>query len=152
LLFALVFLLQTAPGPTCADAAECRAQAESAAARADYESFHDLAWRAVQKGKRNDTDLMFLLARAQSLSGRPVDARVMLDGVGARGRRPDGATTPVFARVGDLARYWEVAAMLSSSPPPALRPPADPPASAARVTADKPTTARDTADKPAGPP
>ena len=40
--------------------------------------FHDLAWRAVQKGKPNDPDLMLLLARAQSLSGRPGDALVML--------------------------------------------------------------------------
>ena len=57
--------------------AECRRLATEAAARGDAETFHDLAWRAVQRGKRNDPELMLLLARAQSLSGRPGDALVM---------------------------------------------------------------------------
>ncbi|HEX9366272.1 MAG TPA: hypothetical protein VF921_06585 [Vicinamibacterales bacterium] len=77
MVLVLLLLLQAPPG-TCADAADCRTQAQAAAARADYERFHDLAWRAVQKGRPNDPDLMVLLARAQSLSGRPGDALVML--------------------------------------------------------------------------
>src|SRR5215831_20872932 len=73
----LLWLAVQAPA-ACSDVASCRTDAEAAAARHDYETFHDLAWRAVQKGKANDPALMFLLARAQSLSGRPDDAIVML--------------------------------------------------------------------------
>ena len=43
-------LLLQAPPATCLDAADCRAQAQAAVARGDFEVFHDLAWRAVQKG------------------------------------------------------------------------------------------------------
>ena len=76
LLLAALLALQT-PQP-CADAAACRVAADAAAARGDFEAFHDLAWRTVQKGRPNDPALMFLLARAQALSGRPEDALVML--------------------------------------------------------------------------
>jgi hypothetical protein len=74
----LVLLLALQAPPTCADAAGCRAEAEAAAARGEFEAFHDLAWRAMQKGRPNDPSLMLLLARAQALSGRPEDALVML--------------------------------------------------------------------------
>jgi len=76
-VLALLLLLQ-APPATCTDVPDCRGQAQAAAARGDYEIFHDLAWRAVQRGKPNDPDLMAILARAQALSGRPGDALVML--------------------------------------------------------------------------
>ena len=76
MVFVLLLLLQ-GPAAICADAAECRARAQVAAAAGDFETFHDLAWRAVQKGKPNDPESMVLLARAQSLSGRPGDALVM---------------------------------------------------------------------------
>jgi len=109
LLFTLIFLLQAASGSTCADVADCRTQADAAAARGDYEAFHDLAWRTVQKGKRNDTDLMFLLARAQAMSGRPDDALVMLERIAALGGKLDVSTNPDFARVRQLARWPEVA-------------------------------------------
>jgi hypothetical protein len=49
--------------------AECRKLAPDAAAP-EYERFHDLAWRTLQTGPKNDPALMYLLARAQSLSGR----------------------------------------------------------------------------------
>ena len=64
---ALLALSLRAPDPRRAvrTSADCRAQAQAAAARGDYEIFHDLAWRAVQKGPRNDPDLMYLLARAR---------------------------------------------------------------------------------------
>src|SRR3954463_15515348 len=78
LVFALALVLQT-PTAACSDVASCRAAAEEAAARSDFETFHDLAWRAVQKGRPNDPALMLLVARAQALSGRPGDAIVMLD-------------------------------------------------------------------------
>jgi hypothetical protein len=76
-LFLLLLLALQAP-PTCTDAPGCRAEAEAAAARGEFEAFHDLAWRAMQKGRPNDPSLMLLLARAQALSGRPEDALVML--------------------------------------------------------------------------
>src|SRR5437763_16460706 len=78
MISALLLLLVLQSPPACADAASCRAEAEAAAGRGEYETFHDLAWRAVQKGRPNDPALMFLLARAQALSGRPDDAIVML--------------------------------------------------------------------------
>ena len=71
-------LLSIAQTPTCPDVGACRQAALDAAARGDFETFHDLAWRAAQKGRPNDPELMYLLARAQSLSGRPGDALVML--------------------------------------------------------------------------
>ena len=78
MLPALLLLLALQAPPSCADAAACRTEAEAAAARGEFEMFHDLAWRALQKGRPNDPALMFLLARAQALSGRPDDAIVML--------------------------------------------------------------------------
>ncbi|MEZ5288579.1 MAG: hypothetical protein R2712_27985 [Vicinamibacterales bacterium] len=38
-----------------------------------FERAHDRAWRAVQQGPKDDPALLFLLARAQALSGRPED-------------------------------------------------------------------------------
>ena len=153
LLFALIFLLQAASGPTCADVADCRAQADAAAARGDYETFHDLAWRTVQKGKRNDTDLMFLLARAQAMSGRPDDALVMLERIAALGGKPDVSTNPDFARVRQLARWPEVAskfdaaaAGVSGAPAPEV-----PSATAAPSTPSRRDT-KDKAELPASPP
>ena len=101
----------TRPGPSgsapagrqqsdiCSDVADCRTQALAARAAGDYERFHDLAWRAVQKGKPNDPELMYLVARAQSLSGLPDDALVMLGRLADRGAVADAETNPDFARV-----------------------------------------------------
>src|ERR1043165_7487581 len=115
LLFSAALALQP-PAVSCADLAGCRADAEAAAARGDYETFHDLAWRTIQKGKPNDPALMFLLARAQSLSGRPDDAIVMLERLAEMGVHTDAATNPDFARVRQLARWSEVATKLGASP------------------------------------
>jgi hypothetical protein len=83
---------------------------------------------------------MLLVARAQSLSGRPGDALVMLERIAALGGATDAATSDDFARVRALPRWPEVAAKLESVPPakdPAL--PAKAPASAsAKPTADRP--------------
>jgi hypothetical protein len=112
LLFTLIFLLQTPAAAPCADVADCRTQAEAAAARGDFDTFHDLAWRAVQKGRKNDTDLMYLLARAQSLSGHLDDALVMLERIADLGVRTDVATNADFARVRLLEKWPELAAKL----------------------------------------
>src|SRR6266849_8136871 len=62
----------------CTEWRDCRQLALAAADRGEYETFHDLAWRAVQTGPPKDPALMLLLARAQALSGRPHDALVMI--------------------------------------------------------------------------
>ena len=141
LFFVLLFMFQTAPGPACADAAECRAQAEAAASRGDYETFHDLAWRAVQKGRRNDKDLMFLLARAQSLSGRPDDALVMLERIVDLGGKPEVASNADFARVRQLARWSEVAAKFGATATPAADATGGTPSSAASAPSAPATAA-----------
>jgi hypothetical protein len=85
----------------CREWHECRELALSAAERGEYETFHDLAWRAVQNGPQNDPALMFLLARAQSLSGRPHDALIMLERLTEMGIAPD-ASIDDFSRVREL--------------------------------------------------
>ena len=55
----------------CRDWRDCRQLALDAAARQDFSAFHDLAWRTLQAGPKRDPALMTMLARAQSLSGRP---------------------------------------------------------------------------------
>ena len=62
----------------CHEVQECQRLALEARDRGAYETFHDFAWRAVQTGRRNDPELLYLLARAQSLSNRPTDALVTL--------------------------------------------------------------------------
>jgi hypothetical protein len=112
----LLLLLLQVSGSACADATDCRRLAVEAAARGEAETFHDLAWRAVQKGKRNDPELMLLLARAQSLSGRPGDALVMLGRIADLGATPDVANDPDFARVRALAGWPELEAKLAGKP------------------------------------
>jgi len=122
-LLALLLVLQTTAA--CADVADCRAQAQAAAARGDYEIFHDLAWRAVQKGPRNDTGLMNLLARAMALSGRYGDALVMLGRIADLGGPTDAVTSPDFALVRQLKEWPALEAKLAGRPAPE---PAAPPA------------------------
>ncbi len=113
------------PAPQdCPDWQTCRELAVAAADRGDYETFHDLAWRVVQKGPKNDPALMLLLARAQALSGRPGDALVMLQRLAEKGIAVDAATNPDFRRVRALAgwpdlerRFAAVAEAATSSPP-----------------------------------
>jgi len=127
----LVLLLLNQSPPACADAADCRRQSVEAAARGEYEQAHDYAWRAIQKGKKNDPDLMLVLARAQSLSGRPGDALVMLGRIVDLGGTPDIANDPDFARVRALPDWASLGARLTGAPPPATpAAPSAPPASA----------------------
>lgn len=90
--------------------------AEAAREAKDYEAFHDLAWASYRKGKNNEPELMLLVARAQSLSGRPGDALVMLERLAALGAPTDAATSEDFARVRALPRWTEVAEKLAAAP------------------------------------
>lgn len=122
----LVGLVTRAPTPSagqkppdiCSDVSDCRAQALAARAAGEYERFHDLAWRAVQKGKPNDPELMYLLARAQSLSGRPDDALVMLGRLADQGVVADADTNPDFARVRAMSTWPDLEARLRGMGPP----------------------------------
>ncbi|MEX2662185.1 MAG: hypothetical protein WD227_09650, partial [Vicinamibacterales bacterium] len=134
-MLALTLLLLTAQSSNpCADAASCRALAIDAHQRQDYEAFHDLAWAAYRKGRSNDPEVMLLVARAQSLSGRPGDALVMLERLSAVAMGPAAIQTdPDFARVRALPRWPEVAAKFggdsapsASVPAPSAKSPAPP--------------------------
>jgi hypothetical protein len=113
----LLLLALSAQGGECADAAECRTKALDAASRSDYELFHDLAWRAVQKGPPRDPELMYLLARAQALSGRPGDALVMLRRLAESGVPNDAATSEDFGRVRELPGWADVEALAGGVKP-----------------------------------
>src|SRR5512132_2097948 len=108
LLFTLHAQAQ-APRADCREWHECRQMALDAAAAGEYERFHDLAWRAIQTGPKNDSALMYLLARAQSLSGRPGDALVMLQRLAAMGVTTDASTNDDFRRVRNLPGWADFA-------------------------------------------
>lgn len=114
----------------CTEWRACHDFAVAAASREDYEAFHDLAWRAVQKGPKNDPLLMLLLARAQSLSGRPGDALVMLARLADLGLATDAATNADFRRVRALAGWADLerrtAGMAPITEPKAAVPPPAP--------------------------
>jgi hypothetical protein len=116
----------------CRDWKACRQLALDAAERRDFDQFHDLAWRAVNLGPRNEPALMTLVARAQSLSGRPHDALVMLNRLAVLNVVTDAATSDDFANVRALPGWAELEAKIAGKapPPPAavVPPPADPPA------------------------
>ena len=103
--------------------------------------FHDLAWRAAQKSRPNDAELMYLLARAQSLSGRPGDALVMLRRLAQMGVATDAATNDDFRRVRGLAGWPELEALIAATPPsatsPAVASPATPAAPSSRAEAPR---------------
>ena len=136
----------------CTEWHDCRLLALAAAARGDYETFHDLAWRAVQTGPPKDPALMFLLARAQALSGRPHDALIMLQRLAEMGVPSDIATDDEFVLTRQLPGWPEVSALIErlthldspplassatvTSSPSAKRPPApSPPAPSSSATA-----------------
>ena len=117
-----------------------------AAMSGDYERFHDLAWRAVQTGPRNDPALMYMLARAQVLSGRPHDALVMLKRLADMGVPTDAPTEADFARTRELPGWPEVADAIAR----AAGAPGSPPSSGA--TAINKAPADDVAAAPAAVP
>jgi hypothetical protein len=100
----------------CDNWADCRTRALDAASRKEYEAFHDLAWRAVQLAPKQDPALLFLLARAQSLSGRPHDALVMLRRLSAAAVAREAIEDPDFERVRRLREWPELAALLAAPP------------------------------------
>ncbi len=174
LVLALLTLAPQAPPdrPDCATWQECRDAALQAADRQDFERFHDLAWRAVQKGPKNDPGLMQILARAQSLSGRPLDAIVMLDRLASLGVSTDAATSDDFRRVRALPGWpalesklaalaartaagpeAPVAPAISAAPAPAAAPAAPAPETSPEVSrpARKPETASAAMGEPARP-
>ncbi|HET7218287.1 MAG TPA: hypothetical protein VFJ02_09565 [Vicinamibacterales bacterium] len=139
---------------SCPDSQTCRRLALEAAERKDYDAFHDLAWRALSAGPKNDPALMTLLARAQSLSGRPHDALVMLQRLAGMGVATDAATSDDFANVRALPGWADLEATLSGKPvtPAATDAPIAPAASAkskaaaaaaAKTAAGKEPPARD---------
>ena len=101
----------------CGTWQQCRQLALDAAADGAFERFHDLAWRAVQKGPANDPQLMYLLARAMSLSGRPHDALVMLRRLAEMGVATDAASNDDFERVRRLKEWPDVAARIAEAAP-----------------------------------
>jgi hypothetical protein len=112
----VLLLLLQAPAAPCVDAADCRARAEAAAVAGEFESFHDLAWRAIQRGKPNDPELMRLLARAQALSGRPGDALVMLGRLADLGVPTDALTSDDFRFVRLIPGWPALEARLTGKP------------------------------------
>src|SRR5262249_45016555 len=98
---------QPASGPaaTCHEWHDCQRLALEAYAHGEYEHFHDLAWRTVQTGPPRNAELMYLLARAQSLSGRPHDSLVMLGRLAEVGFITEAATDDDFRAVRQL-RQW----------------------------------------------
>jgi hypothetical protein len=107
-------IAQVPAAPVCREWTECRRLAEAVAEAGDYEAFHDLAWRAVQSGPERHPELMYLLARAQSLSGRPHDALVMLGRLAGLGVATDASTSDDFRRVRALAGWADVAMRLGA--------------------------------------
>jgi hypothetical protein len=129
-----LFISLTFQPPDCGDVTACRQAALDAQSRGEFELFHDLAWRTVQKGRRNDPDLMILVARAQSLSGRPGDALVMLRRLAQMGVPVDVGGDD-FRRVRDLPAWSDVAALFESARS------GDKPAAGDRAATEKPAKA-----------
>ena len=136
----------TQSAPTCHEWRECQRLALETYARRDYEQFHDLAWRAVQTGPPRNTDLLYLLARAQSLSGRPHDALVLLGRLAAMGFVGDAASDDDFRAVRQLRQWGELDAAPASAAPP---PPAASPAIVRPPTVPAPTVPVPTVPAPA---
>lgn len=146
-----------APAADCARSDECRDRALEARAAGQYERFHDLAWRAVQTGSPDDPALMYLLARAQALSGRRRDALIMLRRLADMGVPTDAATDEDFRRTRELAgwtaiesRFAALATVAMPSPPPAAPPPV-PAATPRAAVVVPPAAAAATSRSPATP-
>jgi hypothetical protein len=127
------------PAASCTEWRDCRTQTLEAIARGELELAHDLAWRTVQRGPQGDPDLMLLLARAQSLFGRPQDALVMLRRLADRGVKLDLGADPDFDRTRAMTGWPDLEAAFaraSAGPaaPSAPSPPTSTPSSTAKAT------------------
>jgi hypothetical protein len=118
----------------CREWRQCQQMALEARERGEYERFHDLAWRTVQTGPARDPMLMYLLSRAQSLSGRPHDALVMLNRLADMGVPTDAATNDDFRAVRTLPDWPKVEARLTPGAAPSSPVPARAPTAAANST------------------
>src|SRR5262245_9375212 len=136
----------------CSEWKECERMALGAAGRGEYELFHDLAWRAVQTGPRNDPALMFLLARAQVLSGRAHDALVMLQRLADKGVAKAALTDPDFQRTRELPGWPPIEAALAAgvevAPPPPIKTVAAAAAPSPAVVVPSPAAAASPEPKP----
>ncbi len=132
----------------CTEWRQCRQMALEAAERHEYETFHDLAWRTIQKGNPKDPALMYLLARAQALSGRPHDALVMLQRLAQMGVPTDAATSDDFQRTRELPGWPELAAQFERLQHPDVTA-AGPPASPAAPPLPTPSPSRTPSATPA---
>src|SRR3954467_14438778 len=144
----LVLSLAAAPQDRPADCGtweNCRQLALQAAEQQDFESFHDLAWRAVRKGPAKNPDLMRMLARAQSLSGRPSDALVMLQRLLELGVVTDAATNDDFRRVRALSGWADFEKRVEALNAPPL------PSERAATAPDRPADATPATPTPAAP-
>ena len=144
--------LQSARDFGCTEWHDCRRLALAAADRGDYEAFHDLAWRAIQTGPPKDPALMFLLARAQALSGRPHDALIMLQRLADMGVASDVAASDEFVRTRQLPGWPEVSASIDRLTHPDSPSPVSSPAVAPRPTATAPSPAPPTVPSSGSPP
>lgn len=141
----------TPAAPTCHEWRECQRLALETYARGDYEQFHDLAWRAVQTGPPRNADLLYLLARAQSLSGRPHDALVLLGRLVDMGFIGD-VSGDDFRAVRQLRQWADLErAIAATTPPPAVRPPTIPAPTAPAPAVRPPTVPAPTVPAPAVP-
>jgi hypothetical protein len=146
-------LVQSARDGRCTEWHDCRQQALAAASRGEYETFHDLAWRAIQTGPPKDPALMYLLARAQALSGRPHDALIMLQRLAEMGVPSDAETNDDFIRTRALPGWPDVAAIIArlvhpdsapaavAAPAPAVAPVPTPSAAPVATPAGSPSPA-----------
>ena len=142
----LLTVVQAQLVPICRDWQECRQLALDASTRGEYERFHDLAWGAVQTGPKNDSGLLYLLARAQVLSGRAHDALVTLQRLADMGVATDAVVDADFKRTRELPAWPEVAAAIdrarAATPLPGTEPVQRSPTSvAAEAAAAAPGTA-----------
>ncbi len=111
-LAATLVFAQTRPLPACRPWQACQQLAVEAAARDAGEEFHDLAWRAVQLGPPNDPQLLWLLARAQSASGRFHDALVLVRRLAEMGVATSADSDEAFAHTRALPGWPDVAALI----------------------------------------
>src|SRR5262249_17443557 len=120
-LITLALLVPQAPAAQRADCREwreCRALALEAYANGEYERFHDFAWKAVQTGPPRNADLMYLVARAQSVTGRAHDAFVILGRLAEMGVARDAAANDDFRPVRDLRDWPALEALIAAIPKP----------------------------------
>jgi hypothetical protein len=111
LVAAAPFSRSAVQGPAAAECTSwqaCRDQVEAALAAESFDRALDLAWRTAQRGPKDDPALMFLLARAQAMGGRPHDALVMVRRLAEKGVASEALTHPDLARTRELSGWAEV--------------------------------------------